>query len=121
MFCQQCGKRLDDGAQFCSGCGSGVGGASGTVGTAPQSTYNTYGATNPHDRRGFGWAFLGFIFSGSMLLVLILYFIMKPSYPLRAQSILKGFFIGLVFWAIIIVLYIFVIIPMVMDGLDNFN
>jgi len=94
MFCPKCGKQIYSGEQFCSGCGTACSGAtSGAVGHPNNQVH-------PDDKRSFWWgvlgAFLGWI-------SIILFVIFRDKHPLRAKSILIGFFVGIALYVVFVI------------------
>ena len=122
MFCSYCGKKMADGAQFCSGCGARVKASEqaaqsndstvgqpysnqGFGGGQQTKTTDRWGQGTPShngDRPSLGWAIFAFIFNG--FISIILYFVWRHDRPLRAKSILKGWLCGLVFWIVVMVI-----------------
>ena len=94
MFCRNCGKQIDDRAEFCPNCGVRVnGGRSGGVA--------------PDDAPSAGFAVLCFLFP---VVGLILYLVWKDNYPLKARSCGKGALIGVIVSVAASVLYVILIL-----------
>ena len=92
MFCKNCGSQIDDRAVVCPNCGT------PTENYVPQT-----GKTNSADSRSAGFAVLCFFFP---VIGLILYLVWKNEMPLRAKSCGKGALIGVIVYAVLVVLYI---------------
>ena len=91
MYCTHCGTNLNEDAKFCPNCGAPVEAqnndfASSSSPSSSPSSQNS-AATAPGDAPNFGYALIGFLIP---LVGLILYFIWKNDYPLRARSCGKG-------------------------------
>jgi len=105
MYCNQCGKELADGAQFCTSCGARINTqtSSNQRGFEPQQqlqqtiTINNGSNGNPYDRPSFGWALLSCLW---WVLGLILFLVWRKDYPMRARSCLHGMIIGLILAAL---------------------
>lgn len=87
-YCKNCGSVLEDGATFCTSCGS-------SQGPAPVT-----------DNGGFGWNLCGFC--APPIVTLILYLVWKDSKPKTAQAICHGalfnVILSIVFYLIAMVL-----------------
>lgn len=71
MFCNSCGKEIDDKAQVCVHCGAPV---------KPEANQVTEGS-------GFGWGILGFIIP---IVGFVLYFVWKEKKPKSAKAAMIG-------------------------------
>ena len=94
-YCSNCGNELNEGAEFCSKCGSAV--AAGSSASIQQSNSENHRVNNGDAPSG-GFAFLGFLFP---LVGLILYLVWRESFPLKANSCGKGALVSLIFSAIL--------------------
>lgn len=86
-YCSHCGAQADDGAKFCSNCGS--------------SFTQTGFAAQEADAPSIGFAVLCFFFP---IVGLILYLVWKDTYPLRAKSCGKGALISVIVDAVLVIL-----------------
>ena len=96
-YCYKCGKELIDEADVCTGCGI-------------MQNDSKLAAKKGEDKRGFGWAFLGFI---QPVIGLILYLIWKDDYPNRSKSCGIGALVSVICYAAFIVCYIIFIVGMI--------
>ena len=81
-YCVNCGKELENGAAFCSVCGTPVGN-------------RTPEQNRPADEPSTGLNIVGFLFP---FIGLILYLVMKKDTPVKAGSIGKFALIGFCIW-----------------------
>ena len=108
MYCSRCGKIIEDGEKFCSGCGQPV------VQTAdPYATQSTtyagnqtvttqFGGQNQNtmvieERASFWWFVLGLVMP---LAGFIMYFVYRRQFPNRAKKLLYGGIAGAIFGVI---------------------
>lgn len=97
--CPSCHKLLEDTDCFCSYCGC-------RLDSIPykekepqyQGNYSAYRQSS-EDMPSLGYALLGFFLP---LIALFVYFKEKDNYPRKAESLLHGAFVKLVFWVIIL-------------------
>ena len=111
MFCQSCGGKLKEGAQFCASCGSSVAGGTSNSYTPPPVQNNTQfsqsnqmSSVQTEDKQSAGFNFLSVLFP---IIGFILFFTWKKSTPIKAKGVLSSAFIGLaieVFFVIFMVL-----------------
>ena len=100
MYCQNCGRELNDNADVCLNCGKFV--KENNQATTPTKSVSDTGSV--------GWGFLGFFFP---MLGLILYLIWKDTAPLNAKMSGKGALIGVIFQVVLIIAYfVFLLILM---------
>ena len=101
MYCSQCGRRLDDGAQFCAGCGIRIQSQQQTQAQGfdnatepfhrrqdePITTYfdNAPQASKPGEGNNFWWGLLACVLSPFSV---IFYFVWRTQYPRRAKVML---------------------------------
>lgn len=112
MFCKYCGKEIDENAAFCPFCGAEQRDESAGQEEQPrqappygQPHYPPYQQPyrDPADARSGGFAFLCFLFP---VIGLILYLVWKDTMPLRAKSCGKGALIGVIVYAVFLILCI---------------
>lgn len=86
MFCPNCGKEVEDHANYCSNCGYDL---------SQVNEYDTegYDVYKENDSSSLGFAFISFFFP---LVGIILYIVWHSEYPKRARSCLKGFIVGII-------------------------
>lgn len=92
MYCKNCGNKIDEDAKFCPSCGTSV---DEPIKSEQQNNqYQSYqgSQTKEEDAPNLGFAILGAVIP---LAGLILYFMWKDSYPLKAGSCIKGFFVSI--------------------------
>ena len=82
MYCQFCGKQVNDDADFCINCGRQLNGRPAAAKTVAEN-----------DSSSFGFALLGFLIP---LVGLILYFVYDDKRPKRAKSVGKGALVGVI-------------------------
>ena len=73
MFCKNCGKEMDDNAQYCPACGS-----------SQAQSQKPVIAPDPNDSGSIGWAFLGFFVPIAGLILYILWARTRPKSGLMA-------------------------------------
>jgi len=100
MFCKQCGGQLAPNAIICPKCGAAV-------------TQNNAGAAKPADSGGCLWLFIGFLLGW---ISLILYFVWRHEYPIRAKTVLIGWIIEMVIGLFIAVVVLVIIIVLFATG-----
>lgn len=99
MFCNNCGKEIDDNSAICPNCGIPVkSGNSADLGVKPADAPST------------GFAVLGFFFP---LIGLILYLVWKANYPLKAKSCGKGALIGVIVEVVLYVIYFIIALAVI--------
>ena len=98
MYCQNCGKEVNDNADVCLNCGKLVRNDFQTT-TQPISTVKDTGSV--------GWAFLGFFFP---LIGLLLYLLWKNTAPLNARMAGKGAIIGVILEIALMLATVFIMI-----------
>ena len=113
MFCKQCGQQLALNAIICQKCGA----ATGSNMSANNMGINRGGA-RADDRGGCLWLFLGYMLGW---ISLILYFVWRHEYPLRAKAILMGFIIEVVALLAMIVIAGVVVAILIATGHINFS
>ncbi len=101
MYCKRCGKQLEDGASFCSFCGS------------PQTdTPDEASATvRDNDSGSIGWAVLGFFFT---LVGFILWLVWMDDKPKCAKMAGLGALAGTIFGIVLS----FTIVAIVLSNVD---
>ena len=116
-YCKNCGTQLEDDAVFCVNCGQkqvdgdnikreGENNNAGNNnnynnynGNNGYNNYNgnngnyNYGGADPSDAPSVGFGIISALW---WIVGLILYFVFKDKYPLRAKSCLKGIIIGII-------------------------
>jgi len=97
MFCKQCGANIPHGAVVCARCSTRV-----------DSSQLANSKKTVDDKGGCLWMILGFIFSSSVFIPLLMFFVWKNERPLRAKSVLIGFLLGII--AVLVLLIILGII-----------
>lgn len=140
MFCPHCGAKADDGALFCSSCGSPIQAPetrsnpepnpqtgyqqSGSYQPSPyyQNNQNYAGGQNAYgnqpaepDAPNAGFAILGFFIP---IVGIILYFAFRDATPLKAKSCLKGALVAIICSVVISILCVIIaiLIPAIMMG-----
>lgn len=98
MYCQNCGKELNDNADVCLNCGK-------LVRDNAQTTSEPIKPVK--DTGSVGWAFLGFFFP---LVGLILYLLWKGTAPLNASMAGKGALIGVILEVALTLVTVFIMI-----------
>lgn len=90
MYCQKCGNQVNDNDQFCPSCGAPTNSA--TINRETQN-YNQ----NNGDESNLGYAILGFFIP---IAGIILYFVWKSEFPLKARSCMRGFMVGVAVYVV---------------------
>ena len=90
-YCHNCGKQIDDGAIFCSGCGARQDGTINNNAYGGFSYGGYYGAPPYREERTFGYAVLAFFFP---IVGFILWILWRDTRPVASKSALKGALIG---------------------------
>lgn len=90
VFCYKCGAELQEGAKYCNQCGAKI---------SPDAGLPDFGAnhefTDPKDKGGIGWMFLGFFLP---IVGLILFLVWVRSWPNNSKAAGLGALVGAVFW-----------------------
>ena len=87
MFCQHCGRQLDDNDKFCTSCGTQTPSA-----TEPTSVYYTpEPSAPPAEEASAAWWWLGFV---EPLIGLLLFFSLKKLLPAASRKVGKGALVG---------------------------
>lgn len=94
MYCKNCGEQVTEVDKYCPGCGKSV----SEVQQVSNSSNQYQGSV---DQANFGFAILGFIVP---IAGIILYFIWKNEYPLKARSCIRGALVSISIAVIIVVL-----------------
>lgn len=83
-FCKNCGKQLEDGVLFCSGCGADQ---------RDPVRQNVTNAPAVVDNGGFGWGLLGFCIP---IVGLILFLVWRDTKPRTSKAAGKGALISVI-------------------------
>jgi len=85
MYCNKCGEQVTEIDKFCPNCGT-------SVSEEQQVSNSSNHYQRSVDKANFGFALLGFVIP---IVGIILYFIWKNEYPLKAKSCIKGALISI--------------------------
>lgn len=87
MFCQKCGKEINDKFVLCPYCGESVGNNN------QDYNFNQSSTVQSNDTGGFGWSVLGFFFP---IVGLILFLVWKSTKPKSAKAAGIGGIVGFI-------------------------
>ena len=93
MYCKNCGKEINNDAEFCPYCGD----STNENNNIPNMTKQNQ-STNPSDTGSAGWAVLGFCFP---IVGLILYLVWRDTEPKNAKMAGKGALIGVIVYVVL--------------------
>ena len=108
MYCKNCGKEINNDAEFCPYCGT----STNENNNIPNMTKQNQ-STNPSDTGSAGWAVLGFFVP---LVGLILYLVWRDTEPKNAKMAGKGALISVI---ISVVLTIISVICIAVTGIGS--
>lgn len=94
MYCKNCGKEINNDAEFCPYCGSSTNANNNIPNMNNQNS-------NPADTGSAGWAVLGFFIP---IVGLILYLVWRDTEPKNAKMAGKGALISAIVYVVLIII-----------------